>query len=316
MPNTTRYTNSIEITQQDVDSFRTLGFVKLPQLFTDDACAYMRTRIETELDNAPKNFQKEFKGLKYDFESSRDELYELMGGASFRDTLSSFAGRSLFLTFEMCFQLERNVSKGFPWHVGVQSFGYQRAQDFACTMWVPLDPIDASGQRGGMQYVPRTAVSAEFMYEYVEPALADSLRTRAKRGETITLDDYFALREGVLNSPAMLDILGPLAVEDSFQPGDAFLFDKYVIHRSVKLGDGPLGKRDAFVMRFVDTQSRYDRQRALNIDFPVQQFGYKPYTRSHMEVGRNDGDVLAESAYFDHKAERTVYNADSAHRFA
>lgn len=305
------FANDFHLTEEQVEQFHTIGFLKLPGFFNNSVLASLRRRVEAELDNAPANFQAEFRRLKYDFETSREELYALLAQPYFRRTMAALTERTMFLTFEMCFELEKNVSKGFPWHVGVQSFGYQRAHDYACTIWAPLDPVDPAGQHGGMQYVPRTVLSAEFVYEYVEPALVESLRVRAARGEPIELADYFALREGVLNSPAMRDILQAQAVEDGFEPGDALIFDKYVVHRSRQLGEGPLARRDAFVMRFVDSTSRYDRQRALDIDFPAQQFGYKPFTRSHLEVGSVDGELLAESPYFDNHAARTISRADA-----
>lgn len=300
------FANDFRLTPAQLDQFRLTGFLKLPGFFTGAVLDSLRKRIEVELRTAPANFEAEFKRLKYDFETSKEDLYAILARPYFRAAMSELTGRTMFLTFEMCFELEKNVSKGFPWHVGVQSFGYQRAGDYACTIWTPLHPVDPAGQRGGMQYVPRTVMSAEFVYEYVEPALVESLRVRAARGEPIRLEDYFALREGVLNSPAMLDILEAQAVEDAFEPGDALIFDKYVIHRSRPLGEGPLERRDAFVMRFVEAGSRYDRQRALNIEFPAQQFGYQAYTRSHLEVATVDGELLAESPYFDNRAARTI----------
>ncbi|SFK17174.1 hypothetical protein SAMN05421835_11517 [Amycolatopsis sacchari] len=308
------FAQDYELTPQQLDQFRTLGFVKLPGFLNDEVLDSLRKRVDVELRHVPSAFETEFKRLKYDFETSREDLYALLTQPYFRRTMTELTGRTMFLTFEMCFELEKNVSKGFPWHVGVQSFGYVRADDFACTIWAPLHPIDPAGQRGGMQYVPRTVMSAEFVYEYVEPALVQSLRIRAERGEPITLEDYFALREGVLNSPAMLDILEPQAVEDAFEPGDVLLFDKYVVHRSRKLGEGPLDRRDAFVMRFVDVGARYDRQRALNIDFPVRQFGYQPYTRSHLEVATVDGELLADSPFFDNRGARTISYAEVGSR--
>ena len=38
--------------------------------------------------------------------------------------------------------------------VGVQSFGYQYAEDYGCTLWIPLHPIDTKGSGGEWPMFP------------------------------------------------------------------------------------------------------------------------------------------------------------------
>ena len=122
------------------------------------------------------------------------------------------------------------------------------------------------------------------------------------------MEDYFGLRSGILNSPTMNDILEAHATEDDFEPGDVLLFNKYVIHRSIKLEEGELERRAAFVMRFVEEGSHYDRQRAENLEYPTNKYGHKQFTRSHMEIDLPDGGVLSDSPYFDNPVKRQNYN--------
>src|SRR3990167_3628787 len=112
-------------------------------------------------------------------------------------------------------------------------------------------------QAGGMRYVPRDVISGEFMYDYIDPAVFRCLDERIKSGG-IAFDDYVALRDEPLNSPGIGRLLEYFSVEDDYELGDALLFDKYVIHRSVKLGEGELETRDAFSLRFIADDSRYD----------------------------------------------------------
>lgn len=214
--------------------------------------------------------------------------------------------RDLFLTFELCFELEKNISKGFPWHVGVQSFGYQAAEEFGCTVWVPLHLIDTKGQRGGMAYVPENVISGKFIYQQIELAIISTLEAKERSGIKTSLDDYSSMRSGILNSPTMLAILEQHQFEDDFKPGDVFVFNKYVVHRSIKLGEGPLLKRAAFVMRFVDINSHYDLQRAKNLEYPAEKYGYKAFTRSHIDIGAPDGAVLSECTYFKDRNRRIL----------
>ena len=112
----------------------------------------------------------------------------------------------------------------------------------------------------------------------------------------------------------MLEVLEAHQVEDDFQPGDALLFNKNVVHRSIMLGEGPLPKRAAYVMRFVDAESHYDLQRAKTLQFAEEQYGhgafpYRPLTRQHIEIseaGAQNGDLLAQCAYFDNRDRRTI----------
>jgi len=198
------------------------------------------------------------------------------------------------------------VSKGIPWHVGVQSLGYQRADEFGCTIWAPLHPVRASEQRGGMAFVPNRIVSGRFIYDQIEPAIISTLEEKARRGVETSMSDYFAMRAGILNSPTMSDILEMHCEEDDFDPGDVLVFNKYVVHRSVKLEPGELDKRAAFVMRFVEDGSHDDLQRARNLEYPTEKYGHKQFTRSHMEIGLPDGALLTNSDCFDNKPMRMI----------
>lgn len=300
------FDNTFRVTGEQIDQFRRDGFVKLAGFLNAEVVNTLLDRVEAEMSRAPDNFKSEFSRLKYDFESEKTDVYELLERPHFRHALTSLVERDLFLTFELCFELEKNVSKGFPWHVGVQSFGYQVAEEFGCTIWAPLHPVDTKAQRGGMAYVPENVVSGKFIYDQIEPAIISTLEAKERAGIKTSMDDYFAMRSGILNSPTMLEILEQHQVEDDFEPGDVLLFNKYVIHRSIMLCEGVLPKRAAFVMRFVDANSHYDLQRASNLEYPAEKYGYKAFTRSHIEIGSPDGALLSECSYFTDRDRRMV----------
>jgi hypothetical protein len=300
------FDNDFHVTPQQVEQFQRDGFVKLDGFFNPDVVHTLLNRVEVEMSRAPENFKSEFSRLKYDFETEKTDIYELIARPYFRKALTALVQKDLFLTFELCFELEKNTSKGFPWHVGVQSFGYQVADEFGCTIWAALHPVHKSGQRGGMAYVPERVVSGKFIYDQIEPAMISTLEAKEQAGEKTTMDDYFAMRSGILNSPTMAEILKYHQVEDDFEPGDVLVFNKYVVHRSIMLEDGPLPKRAAFVMRFVEDGSHYDLQRARNLEYPAEKYGHKAFTRSHMEIGLPDGSLLTDSEYFTDRDKRFV----------
>ena len=310
------FDNEFLITPEHKEQFRRDGFVKLEGFYNSEVVEALLERIEAEMDRAPGNFKAEkmFTRAKYNFETNKSEVYELMERPYFRRALTDLAERDLFLTFEQCFEIEKNVSKGFPWHVGVQSFGYQFAEEFGCTLWAPLHPVDTKGQRGGMAYVPDNVISGDFVFHQIEPAIVSTLEAKERAGVRTSVNEYFAMQEEIFNSPTVLEIFENHQVEDDFAPGDALLFNKMVVHRSIMLGEGALPRRAAYVMRFIDAGSHYDLERAKNCEFPVEKYGkrlfpYKPITRFHMEIaeaGAEDGDVLAECAYFDNRERRMI----------
>lgn len=317
-----RFDTKFTLTREQKEKFRRDGFVKLEGFLNENVVGALLDRIEVEMDRGtPNNFSvdSQFTRAKYDFVTEKDEVYELLEQPYFQRSLTELTERDLFLTFELCFELEKNVNEGFPWHVGVQSFGYQFAEEFGCTVWAPLHPVKTDGQRGGMAYVPQNVISGDFMYDQVESAVVSALEAKERAGIRTSVDQYFAMRFGILNSPAMAEILEQHQVEDDFEPGDVLLFNKMVVHRSIMLGEGPMPRRAAYVMRFIDAGSHYDLQRARNLEFPVKQYGrgflpYRPFTRQHIEIeeaGAQDGSVLAECAYFDNRDRRTIRRTSS-----
>ena len=311
------FDNEFRITPEQRIQFQRDGFVKLDGFLNAHVVDTLLDRVEGEMRrNTVDNFKVDslFNRVKYDFESDKNDIFELLERRYFRQALTDLVERDLFLTFELCFEIEKNVNKGFPWHVGAQSFGYQFADEFGCTLWVPLHPVDTKGQRGGMAYVPQHVVSGEFIFEQIEPAVVSTFKAKQKAGVKTTVGDYFAMRTGILNSPTMVEILANHQVEEDFQPGDVLLFNKMVIHRSIMLGEGELSRRAAYVLRFVDAGSHYDLQRAQDLEYPVEQYGigffpYKAITRQHIEIaqaGAANGDLLSECAFFGDRDRRMI----------
>ena len=310
------FDNEFLVTGEHKEKFRRDGFVKLEGFFNADVVNTLLDRVEVEMGRAvPSGTGSDFmfSRVRYDFKSERADVYELLERPYLQRALTDLVERDLFLTFEMCFEIEKERQKGFPWHVGVQSFGYEVADEFGCTLWAPLHPVDTKGQRGGMAYVPENVISGDFVYR-IQPAIVSTLEAKERAGVRTNMVEYAMLNAGILNSPTMVEIFENHQVEDDFEPGDVLLFNKMVVHRSMQLGEGFLPRRAAYVMRFVDAGSHYDLRRARDLEFPVEKYAkgplpFKPVTRQHIEIaeaGAQDGDVLAECTYFDNRDRRTV----------
>lgn len=286
------------LTQSDVENYQRTGFVLLKKFFSDDMVDYLRARMNEQLTVPTDHYQKGFDRLKYDLCEGDQTIYSLLANENFRRVMWDLTKERLFFTQGVGFGLKKVVSKGFTWHIESQSFGFHRTEDYATTLWTPLNPIDTKKQRGGMRYVPKDIISGEYMYSFVDPAVFRCLSERLEKGE-VPFQEYVELRDGPLNSSGMNTLLEYYAVEDDYELGDALLFDKYVIHRSVILEDGPIDPRDAFSLRFIGEDSLYDRKRAHDIEIPRNHYGYAGPTKFHLEICKNDGERIIDSPFFD-----------------
>ncbi|WP_103341276.1 hypothetical protein [Amycolatopsis sp. CA-126428] len=284
--------------QTQVEEFRERGFAVLRGFYSEDFTNYLQHTMGKILERPTDKYQSGFNRLAFDMYDGDEKLISLLTCEEFRTSMSRLTGRGMFFAQALSFELRKLKDKGFPWHIGTQSFGYQRADDYGCTIWAPLAPIDSAGQRGGMAYVPKNVISGNFMYSDVDPASFRLLKEHVDAKDDITLEEFVQLRDGPLNDPAMKRLLDYFSVEDDFEIGDALIFDKNVIHRSVLLEDGPIDTRMAFVMRFFDSESTYDRNRAHDLEVPRTHFSYAGPTAFHLEVADEDGALLSGSPIF------------------
>ena len=289
---------NFSIRPTDIDSFKLNGFLLLKGLFTKELIDYFSGIINDELQEPTDKYQTGFNRVRYDIFDKDSNIYEVLADSTFKKVLSALCERDMIFTQALAFELKKSSSSGFPWHIGTQSFGFQRAEDFGCNIWIPLVPIDAKGQRGGMAYVPTNKVSGDFMYKCVDPSTFNLIQEKIDRNEDLYIDEFMQLRDGPLNDPAMKKMLDYYTVEDSFELGDALIFDKNVIHRSVKLLDGKLDSRPALAIRFTDAEARYDKKRAMDLEVPRKFWNYTGPTSIHLTVASEDGTLMKDSPLF------------------
>ncbi|BCM70497.1 MULTISPECIES: phytanoyl-CoA dioxygenase family protein [Streptomyces] len=286
------------ISDEDVASFREHGFLKLNKIFSDDLVEHMKKLSTAEIAPPADNYGSGFSKLKYDIGNDDATILSAMGDPDFGTAMAKLIGEPLFFTQGLGFELEKNKSTGFPWHVGTQSFGFQRREDAGFTIWTPLTPIDAGGQRGGMKYVSKKLLSGEFVYQHIN-LLPGYMQAQIAAGRELTYDDFSVLKNSLLNSPQMKELLDHFAVEDSFEPGDALIFDKYVLHRSVQLGEGPVPSRLAYALRFSSVGARYDKKRVEALAFPRVTFNYDVGSDFNEKVASEDGEQVYAGSYFE-----------------
>jgi len=297
---------NFKLREGEIERFKEQGFVLLKQFFSQEMMKVLQTKIESHLASPSDKYQSGFNRVKYDIFDEDEDLRDLFSDQIYRSTIHKLSGRDMLHTQTLAFELKQNQSKGFPWHIGTQSFGFQKAEDFGCTLWTPMMKIDNKKQKGGMSYVPKNILSGAFMYDYVDPASFRLLQEYIDREEEISLEEFIELRDGPLNHPAMKRLLDYYAVADDFEIGDALLFDKYVIHKSVMLQEGPEDARVALAIRFIDAQSRYDQKRALDLEIPRKLYGYTGPTKYHLEVADKNNQLIAEGPLYRGKEYRLI----------
>lgn len=294
------------LASDDIPSFKKNGFVILRGFLSNFILSHIQKNIDAHMRLLAES-QNGFKRVGYDIFEDDVVIHDLLNNKIFADTLTTLTGRSLFYTQGLGFQIEKEKHSGFPWHIGTQSFGYHRGDDFGCSMWVPLVTINPCQQGGGMSYVPEHIISGQFMYRDIDPAIDRMMReTVTQDHNTLDFNEYLELRHGVLNSPAISKLLECFKCTDAFEPGDVFIFNKNVIHASEPLLEGEISTRTAFVMRFIDIDSRYDKVRSEGLDFPENYFGHPPSSDFHRRVGEEDGMLIRDSKIFPSKATRTL----------
>jgi len=301
---TIRFNPDFDVSDEVKDTFAKNGFVKLEGLFQAAPLQDLKAKIHDELADAIDIYATDFSGLKFDI--CTEDVLDLIKEPGFREAMRKLTDRQMFCTQGIGFWLSKLKDRGLPWHIGIQSFGFQRAEDFACSLWVPLDPIVADKQGGGMAYVPTERLSGRFLYDVVDPAITRCLRDRAMAGVKLEAHDFLDMRDGPLNNSEMIKLLEFYKDVASYNVGDAMLFDKYAIHRSCELGEGPLDSRTAFVMRFIDIDTKYDYERVEDQEYFKDYLGVEGSTNFNREICREDGALVAESSYFETRDERVL----------
>jgi|GEM_PF-447120 len=270
--------NAIPMTVEDQAYFDKHGFLKLRGLLTPLAVDALREVAEERVAAAASigaTYGETFSRLSYGLASA--EIFKaIYTSRQFKKTIGELLGTRIIATECNGFEMQPGRS-GFPWHYGSLSFRFIRPEDMAWSVWIPLDRIDPEDQGGGMAYVPEETMSCAFNYQM--SAMLAEMKGRNQPIDEITdaLNRVFGF-----GGPLATDLFERHAVQDAFDVGDAFIFNKNVWHRSSPLKEGALKRRLAVNMRFVDWRARLDRERyagesetggglGLGVDFGSQK---------------------------------------------
>ncbi|WP_414158418.1 phytanoyl-CoA dioxygenase family protein [Pseudomonas sp. BNK-45] len=251
--NTPLLVNPLRLEQDDLRHFQERGFIKLRQLLTPTAIEHLVELADSQLrpcrTSAPAHGDG-FSRLTHQL-GQIGILERLYRQPAFAQVLTRLTGCRLIVSEAQSFELQTGRS-GFAWHYDSLNFRYIRPQDPAFSLWLPLQPIRPEQQGGGMAWVPLSRCSAQANFQFSR-LLAEKLA----RGEAI--EDFSAhLRQTYCTPGLLTDSFEQQRIEDSFDPGDALLFSKYLWHRSSPLLPGDLQRRQAVSLRLLDWRARLD----------------------------------------------------------
>jgi hypothetical protein len=221
------------------ERFHREGFVKLTGLISPAVIDRIREKRHSTMESLVESLSDD-----------DGEVSALMEDPELRLILNAITERRLIVAPGIGVVREREKHTHLSWRSDARSFRH-RAEDFGCTLWLPLMPINTKVQGGGLALVPRNVVCGRFLSEFIDPAVSEFLRRQQGNNRQTMLQLYLQLRDGILNDPSMSMLLEEFASVDDFLPGDALLFHKYVIHRNAPLRRGPLDHRAACAMRFI-----------------------------------------------------------------
>ena len=242
--------DSPPIDAEAISSFERDGFLAIRDLFSDAAIEGIRQLAEEKLADQDGGYAASLSRVAYRLHET-DHMQAILRDDRFGAVLRSITGKNLVPCEVQAFELASGTS-GIPWHYGFVSFGYIRARDMGFTLWIPLSDIDAENEGGGMAYVPESKISARHGFD-----MGTLLAPAVNAG-----NDPEELLKGFAQAhEAMQPIFEQEKVEHSFSVGDAFLFNKYVWHRSSPYRGVGERRRLGIAMRFVEATARMDRVR-------------------------------------------------------
>jgi len=238
----------IDVTPEQARTLRDEGALKLEKFLTAEGVGALREMVEAELRGAGGG---EFQRARYDVGNRNAVTRSLLESAELRSMFRALIPRRLVFTQGIGFELTPGKA-GLDWHFDFLSFSFFHPRDQGYTVWIPFERIDPAGQHGGLQVVPETVYSGR-------DKMLLSYRHVMRGPEVIErLGGRDAYRAQMPCSESERIVLDAAAVEPAFEPGDALVTDRFVWHRSVPLAPGPLRRRLAFILRFVDADARYD----------------------------------------------------------
>ncbi len=249
-------TRSWPISPDDTEHYFRTGSIVMRQRVDAEALALLQQANDEDFrpeDHSPA-FAPEFDRYSNQFVSRTHRLERLLD--ELRAPLAALVRRDVVFTQGILFSL-RAGTRGYRWHFDNLSFCFVRPEDLAFTLWIPLTPIRAREQNGGMRLVDRSDFCARARMQqwayYERRGYAGERGPRLAAAKAAQYEDRWY---GAFDLEMLEDLSHPLDMD----VGDALVFDRYTWHRSEALAPGPIETRTAVAFRAVDADARFDKR--------------------------------------------------------
>lgn len=258
MTEASKIVNEISFTSQDIAEYQKKGIIPIRKLISPSVINRIRETIDMNVKSETKmtKFRPAYFNRADNEFANKDELFKIIANELLAP-LNKLTGMELGATQVGLFELEAGKSKGFKWHFGTFSFSFIDKDVAAHTIWIPLDPIYVNKQDGGMKWVHQNDFSAKEQFrKWAHLQLLDDPKALDRKHLKI-YNEQFAYGEhaGFYDTLMMED----LKQDCDLEVGDALFFHRYTWHRSQELStNGPLKRRGALVIRFIDLDGKLD----------------------------------------------------------
>lgn len=256
-PNSGQFIRNVDSSLAERATYEHTGVRILRQLLTARCVELLQGAVEEQFrpSDHTKEFIPGFDRFSNQFLSRTPWFKSFI--AEFTSTLGAITGSDVVLTQAMILEMKQG-SPGFLWHFDEFSFSFVRAEDMACTLWIPLTPIVTKEQHGGLLWVKQSDFSAksrmqQWAYhqkkglQLEEPENTYAVTKKAQYGDSWA-------------GPYDVAMLEDLKQDCDMAVGDALLFNRYTWHKTHEILPGPIQCRTAVVLRVVSADARFDRQ--------------------------------------------------------
>ncbi|WAS91516.1 hypothetical protein [Nannocystis punicea] len=249
-------------TPEEVARFRRRGLIKIDQLMSPSEIEALRNGCMDSIwtPDDPKGLPG-FANIAF---TPRQTVFDrIAGDESLRSLLRALVGERLIFTTGNRFSLEPGAT-GSPWHFGRLTFCSIQPLELGYSLWIPLDPIDTRRQHGGMVWVPTDAWDARGRFQLWAGHIRRGSDSAVREQLEVALRAQFGGKSGFpMLGPYDREFLELHAETADFAVGDAFLFNKFVWHRTEPLRVGEMQQRVAVVLRFVSEDATLARDLML-----------------------------------------------------
>lgn len=272
-------------------NYKESGVALFKKLFTDECIELLKraTQEQFKPSDHTKEFIPGFDRFSNKFLSRTTWFKDFI--AELTPHIEIITGNEIVFTQAMILEMNQG-SPGFWWHFDEFSFCFIHAADMACTLWIPLVPINTKEQHGGLLWVNQNDFSARSrMQQWAYHQKKGMQLEEFGNQYAVTKEAQYGESWAGQYDQAMLE---DLKQDCDMEPGDALLFNRYTWHKTHEILPGPMKCRTAVVLRIVSADASFDRE-LFEKTMELRSKVTLPPSFGHMLLDFDDGITMREA---------------------